>query len=105
MKKNKIDENTENRIREFNQFLDDNGYDTINLEECSRTDAVAEVANRINAVSENVVEMSGESSLHDPEFIQCLEIVSAGAEIVDDEEDSVENYEQKFVESMLSKFS
>lgn len=105
MERNEIDKDTKNRIREFNQLLEDNGYNTIDLEECSRTDAVTEVANRINAVSEDVVEMSEETSLYNPDFLECLEIVSAGAEIVDDEEGNVENYEQKFVESMLSKFS
>jgi hypothetical protein len=106
-KSTKLNQEIENRIKDFNRRLKKSNYNPVEVEKSAKEQTISQVASRMDEVSKDATAISEEDgpTLQDPEFVECIDIITAGSNIVDEHEENIENYEEKIIELTLSQLS
>lgn len=102
-----LNQETKNKLRDFNKRLKNSDYEPLEVEELEKERAISQVASRMEKVSKDAIAISEDNgpTLQNPEFVECIDIITLGADIVDEQEENIENYEEKIIELTLSQLS
>lgn len=106
-KSTKLSQEMNNKLKDFNEKLKKSNYNPVELEGLTKEQTVSQVANRMDEVSKDAIAISEEDgpTLQNAKFVECIDIITAGSNIVSEHEENIENYEEKIIELTLSQLS